>query len=64
MMEGDMKNPYFVILKHPNAEYIVPMTDEQGDICQFSSKKEAREGAESSFLGSEVGYEVFNFQDN
>ena len=59
-----MTTPYFVMLRHPNGEYFLPLVDDDNEIMQFSSEDEARDGAKSSSLGSEIGYEVFNFWDS
>ncbi len=58
-----MKKPYFVILRHPNGEFILPLVDDNEDIVQFSTEENARKGAESSSLGAEVGYEIFGINE-
>jgi hypothetical protein len=58
-----MKKPYFVMLRHPNGEYFLPLVDDDNEIVQFSTKAGARVGAETSSLGSETGYEIFDFGD-
>jgi len=49
------------MLQHPNGEYILPLVDDENEIVQFATEEDARKGAESSSLGSEVGYEIFEF---
>jgi len=61
MHSQKMKKPYFVMLRHPNGEFILPLVDEANEIIQFGSRSDAITGAESSSLGNEVGYEVFHF---
>jgi len=57
-----MEKPFFVILKHPNGEYILPLVDERLELVQFASESEAIDGAKTSSLGDEIGYEVFDFR--
>lgn len=57
-----MDKPYFVILKHPNAEYILALVDDDG-LIQFATKEDAKDAAKTSFLGDEIGYEIFDFRD-
>jgi len=59
--EKHMKKPYFVMLTHPNGEYFMPLIDGDLELMQFQTEAEARAGAENTSLGSEVGYEVFDF---
>jgi len=54
-----MNKPYFVMLRHPNGEYILPLVDDNNEMVQFSTEEDALNGAESSSLGSEVGFEAF-----
>lgn len=58
-----MKSPYFVMLKHPGGEYILPLVDDCNELMQYPSEKEAIEAAQNSWLGSEIGYSVFNFEE-
>lgn len=58
-----MKKPYFVMLRHPNGEYFLPLVDDNNESVQFATQKEAHEGAKSSWLGSETGYEIFDFRE-
>jgi hypothetical protein len=58
-----MKKPYFVMLRHPNGEYFLPLTDDNEENMQFATQREAHEGAKSSSLGSDVGYEIFDFRE-
>ena len=51
------------MLKHPNDEYFLPLTDDDGENVQFSTISEAIKGAMSSSLGSEIGYEIFDFRE-
>ena len=57
-----MQEPYFVMLTHPSGEYFLPLTDENGEIEQFETQPDAMAGALSSSLGSEVGFEIFDFR--
>lgn len=56
-----MKKPYFVMLRHPNGEYILPLID-NNEMVQFATEEAANNGAENSSLGSEVGYKIFEFK--
>ena len=56
-----MNKPYFVMLRHPNGEYLLPLIDDDYEMVQFETFEEAETAAEGSSLGSEVGYKVFNF---
>jgi len=58
-----MKKPYFVMLRHPNGEYFLPLVDDNYELLQFESIGLAKSCAESSSLGHEFGYEIFNFFD-
>lgn len=58
-----MKKPYFVMLRHPNGEYFLPLLDENDEIEQFSTADEAGKMAECTSLGCDVGYEVFSFNE-
>lgn len=58
-----MKKPYFVMLMHPNGQWFLPLTDDKGETVQFATKNEAHNGAKSSCLGSETGYEIFDFRE-
>ncbi len=51
------------MLRHPNGEYFLPLVDGNGECVQFSTQKEANDGAKNSSLGSEIGYEVFDFRE-
>jgi hypothetical protein len=58
-----MKEPFFVIVRHPNREYLVPCMDERGEtILQFSTYAEAEDYAKQTSFGSHFGYEVFDFE--
>ena len=57
-----MKRPYFVMLKHPNGEYFLPLVNDENEVIQFATEDEAKERAESTWMGSDVGYEIFDFQ--
>ena len=57
-----MEKPFFVMLQHPNGEYFLPLVDDNNEIVQFATEESAREGAKSSWMGSEIGYEIFDFQ--
>jgi hypothetical protein len=52
-----IEKPYFVILNHPNGSY-VPLENDNG-MMFFDSEIMATSAAESSILGSEYGFEVF-----
>ena len=56
-----MKEPYFVMLKHPQGEWFLPLVDDKDEIVQFKTVGDARAAAKTSSLGSEVGYKVFDF---
>lgn len=59
-----MEKPFFVMLRHPGGKYILPLIEgDDAAIMQFSTEEEAREAAQGSWLGSEVGYEIFNFDE-
>ena len=58
-----MKKPYFVMLRHPNGEYFLPLNDENDENAQFATKEEAIAAAENNGMGSAVGYEVFDFRE-
>lgn len=57
-----MKKPYFVMLRHPNGEYFMPLIDGDLELMQFSTEEEANDVAENTLLGNQVGYEVFDFR--
>ena len=59
----EMNKPYYVMLEHPNGEYILPLVDGNNEIAQYADKDSAISGAESSSLGSKVGYKVFNYEE-
>jgi hypothetical protein len=56
-----MDKPFFVMLRHPNGEYFLPLVDDNYENMQFSTEDEARTAAESSLFGSETGYKIFDF---
>jgi len=58
-----MKKPFFVMLRHPNGEYFLPLVGDDDELVQFATKAGARVAAETSSLGSEVGYEIFDFRE-
>jgi len=57
-----MKEPYFIMLRHPNGEYFMPLVDSRDDIMQFGTEQAAKKAALGSSLGFEVGFEVFDFR--
>lgn len=57
-----MEKPYFVMLRHPNGEYFLPLVDDFDESLQFETEIEAKDAANSSSLGSEVGFEIFDFR--
>jgi len=52
------EKPYFVILNHPEPGVYLPLNDDVG-MAFFESESMAISAAESSVLGSEFGFEVF-----
>jgi len=56
-----IEKPYFVILNHPNGSHM-PLEDDKG-MMFFESEIMAISAAESSFLGSKCGFEVFELGD-
>ena len=50
--------PYFVILNHPNGS-VIPLEDGDGNLAMYESELLATAGGESSSLGSEYGFEIF-----
>ncbi len=51
---------YFVMLKHPNGSP-VPLTDEDDNVCLYTSEKAAGIGANSSALGANCGYQIYKW---
>jgi len=58
-----MKKPYFVMLRHPNGEYFLPLVDDDSEVVQFATADDAITGAQGSDLGHNVGFEVFDFSE-
>lgn len=53
-----MNGNFFVMLYHPEGKYL-PLENEDDEMMFFITSEYAREAAESSLLGSEFGYEIF-----
>ena len=53
-----MQKDFFVMLNHPNGG-IVPMTDKEGDLATYDTKKDASDAANTTILGESCGFEVF-----
>jgi hypothetical protein len=51
------------MLRHPNGEYFLPLVDGENEVVQFEDEESAELAANGSSLGSEVGYEIFDFRE-
>lgn len=59
-----MKEPFFVVVLHPNREYLVPCMDERGEsLLQFATRDEAEAYAKQTSFGSHFGYKVIDFEN-
>ncbi len=58
-----MEKPYFVMLRHPGGEYFLPLVDDDDECIQFETAIAAHAGARDSSLGSDCGYEIFDFRE-
>lgn len=55
-----MDTVYFVMLRHPNKDIrVVPMTNDDDNMCLYKSEKAAHAGAKDCELAVHYGYEVF-----